>query len=60
MNSRWRQQIKILKQWNNEIQKSLGNKHQCLSKTERKRIKEGTRYLRKFEMEFEFDSEEVK
>ena len=58
MNSRWRQTLKILKQWNNEIQKSLGNKHKCLSKTERKRIKKGTRYLRKFEMEFDFGEEE--
>lgn len=58
MNSRWRQQIKILKQWNNEIQKSLENKHKCLSKTERKRIKEGTRYLSKFEMEFDFEEVE--
>ena len=58
MNSRWRQTLKILKQWNNEIQKSFGNKHKCLSKTERKRIKKGTRYLRKFKMEFDF--EEVK
>ena len=57
MNLRWRQKVKILKQWNNEIQKSLGNKHKCLSKTERKRIKEGTRYLSKFKMEF--DLEEV-
>jgi hypothetical protein len=47
-----------LKQWNNEIQKSFGNKHKCLSKTERKRIKKGTRYLSKFEMEFDFEEVE--
>ena len=58
MNSRWRQKIKILRQWNNEIQKSFGNKHRCLSKTERKRIKKGTRYLSKFEMEFVFEEVE--
>ena len=58
MNSRWRQTLKILKQWNNEIQKSIGNKHKCLSKTERKRIKEGTRCLSKFEMEFDFEEVE--
>lgn len=58
MNSRWRQKVKILKQWNNEIQKSHDNKHKCLSKTERKRIKEGTRYLNKFKMEFDFEEVE--
>lgn len=58
MNDRWRQVLKEFRKWDLEIQKSHGNKHRCLSKTERKRIKKGTRYLRKFEMEFNFEEEE--
>ena len=46
MNNRWIQILKEFKKWNLEIQKSHDNKHRCLSKTERKRIKKGTRYLR--------------
>ena len=41
MNNRWRQIFKDFKKWNTEIQKTHGNKHRCLSKTERKRIKKG-------------------
>ena len=55
MNNRWRQIFKDFKKWNTEIQKAHGNKHRCLSKTERKRIKQGSRLLRKIEMEFEFE-----
>lgn len=55
MNNRWRQIFKDFKKWNTEIQKAYGNKHRCLSKTERKRIKQGSRFLRKVEMEFVFE-----
>ena len=55
MNNRWRQIFKDFKKWNTEIQKAHGFKHRCLSKTERKRIKQGSRLLRKIEMEFEFE-----
>lgn len=58
MNNRWRQIREDFRKWNLEIQKSLGNKHRCLSKTERKRIKKETRYLRKFEMKFDFEEVE--
>ena len=58
MNNRWRQIFKDFKKWNTENQKAHGIKHRCLSKTERKRIKKGSRYLRKFEMEFEFEEVE--
>ena len=37
MNNRWRQIFKDFKKWNTEIQKAHGNKHRCLSKTERKK-----------------------
>ena len=57
MNNRWRQIFKDFKKWNTRIQKTYGFKHRCLSKTERKRIKQGSRALRKVNMEFE--SEEV-
>ena len=39
MNNRWRQIFKDFKKWNAEIQKEHGNKHKCLSKTERKVLK---------------------
>ena len=58
MNNRWRQIFKDFKKWNTEIQKAHGNKHRCLSKTERKRIKQGSRALRKVNMEFEFEEVE--
>lgn len=58
MNNRWGQISKYFKKWNTEIQKAHGNKHRCLSKTERKRIKKGSRFLRKFEMEFVFEEVE--
>ena len=58
MNSRWRQIFKDFKKWNTEIQKAHGNKHRCLSKTERKRVKQGSRALRKVNMEFEFEEVE--
>lgn len=54
MNNRWRQTLKEFRKYNLEIQKSYGIKHRCLSKTERKRIKKGIRYLRKFEIKFDF------
>ena len=47
MNSRWRQIFKNFKKWNTGIQKAYGFKHRCLSKTERKRIKQGSRALKK-------------
>ena len=55
MNNRWRQIFKDFKKWNTRIQKAHGNKHRCLSKTERKRIKQGSRALRKVNMEFVFE-----
>ena len=55
MNSRWRQIFKNFKKWNTRIQKTYGFKHRCLSKTERKKIKQESRHLRKFEMESEFE-----
>ena len=58
MNNSWRQIFKDFKKWNTEIQKAHGIKHRCLSKTERKRIKQGSRFLRKFEMEFVFEEVE--
>ena len=58
MNNRWGQISKYFKKWNTEIQKAHGNKYRCLSKTERKRIKKGSRFLRKFEMEFVFEEVE--
>lgn len=58
MNNRWGQISKYFKKWNTEIQKAHGIKHRCLSKTERKRIKKGSRFLRKFEMEFVFEEVE--
>ena len=58
MNNRWRQIFKDFKKWNTEIQKAHGNKHRCLSKTERKRIKQGSRALRKVNMEFVFEEVE--
>ena len=58
MNSRWRQIFKNFKKWNTRIQKAYGFKHRCLSKTERKRIKQGNRALRKVNMEFVFEEVE--
>ena len=58
MNSRWRQIFKNFKKWNIRIQKTYGFKHRCLSKTERKRIKQGSRALRKVNMEFVFEEVE--
>ena len=58
MNNRWRQIFKDFKKWNTEIQKANGFKHRCLSKTERKRIKQGSRALRKVNMEFVFEEVE--
>ena len=58
MNSRWRQIFKDFKKWNTRIQKAHGNKHRCLSKTERKKIKQERRALRKANMEFEFEEVE--
>lgn len=58
MNNRWRQIFKDFKKWNTEIQKAHGFKHRCLSKTERKRIKQGSRALRKVNMEFVFEEVE--
>ena len=55
MNSRWRQIFKNFKKWNTRIQKAYGFKHRCLSKTERKKIKQERRALRKANMEFEFE-----
>ena len=55
MNSRWRQIFKNFKKWNTGIQKAYGFKHRCLSKTERKKIKQERRALRKANMEFEFE-----
>ena len=55
MNSRWRQIFKNFKKWNTRIQKAYGFKHRCLSKTERKRIKQGSRALKKVNMEFVFE-----
>ena len=53
MNNRWRQIFKDFKKWNTEIQKEHGNKHRCLSKTERKRLKKRTKYLSLSEFIFE-------
>lgn len=58
MNDRWRQIFKNFKKWNIRIQKTYGFKHRCLSKTERKKIKQKSRALRKIEMEFVFEEVE--
>ena len=58
MNNRWRQIFKDFKKWNTRIQKTYGFKHRCLSKTERKRIKQGSGALRKVNMEFVFEEVE--
>ena len=58
MNNRWGQISKYFKKWNTEIKKAHGIEHKCLSKTERKRIKKGSRFLRKFEIEFVFEEVE--